>query len=373
MKVPLLDLKPQYASIRQEIDQAIQRVVSAQAFILGPEVEALENEVAAYSGCSCGVGVSSGTDALLCALMALGVGPGDEVILPTYTFFATAGVVWRLGAKPVFVDIEPDTYNIDPAGVQAALTDRTKAIIVVHLYGQCAEMAPIMELAGDSVYVVEDAAQAIGAEHHGRRAGSLGHVGCFSFFPTKNLGGFGDGGMIVTNDQELGSRCRAIRVHGAGKRKYYHDQVGGNYRLDALQAAVVRAKLVHLDEWSEQRRRNAARYNEMLSGSPVVCPQVRGHNQMIYNQYVVRVPRRDEVQAELRQRDIGTAIYYPVPLHMQECFAELGYANGDLPVSEQAARETLALPIYPELSERQQEYVAQALLELTRQTSPTTS
>jgi len=363
MQVPLLDLKAQFTQIEAEVREAIDKVLASQRFILGPEVTALEQEVATYSGCDHGIGVSSGSDALLCALMALGVGPGDEVITTTFSFFATAGCIARLGAKCVFVDIEPDTYNIDPKQVASAITERTKAIIPVHLFGQCADMDPILDVAAEKgIAVVEDAAQAIGATYKGRPAGSMGTLGCLSFFPSKNLGAFGDGGMIVTNDAEQAETCRVLRTHGA-KPKYYHRRIGGNFRLDALQAAILRVKLKHLNAWSEARRRNAARYDALFADSPVECPRIRPENVSIYNQYVIRVPRRDELKAALAEQGVGSEIYYPVPLHLQECFADLGYRPGDLPVAEQAAQEVLAIPIYPELTESMQQYVAQRILE----------
>lgn len=355
--IPLLDLKAGYAPLREEIRAAIDRVVESQIFINGSEVEGLEEEVAVYSQCRYGIGVSSGTDALLAALMAIDIQPGDEIITSPYTFFATAGTIWRLGAKPVFVDIDPQTYNMDTSptgGLEAAITPRTKAIMPVHLYGQMTEMDPLMEIAAKhNLTVIEDAAQAIGAEYKGRRAGSIGHLGCFSFFPSKNLGGFGDGGMVTANDEALAERVRLLRGHGAFP-KYYHKFVGGNFRLDALQAAVLRVKLKHLDSWSAGRQRNAAVYRELFAqaglsqvGLPVEAP----HRRHIYNQFVIRVPHRDELIAHLKKNNIGNEIYYPVPLHLQECFASLGHQRGDFPASERAANETIALPIYPELSD----------------------
>jgi dTDP-4-amino-4,6-dideoxygalactose transaminase len=380
--VPLLDLKAQYAPIREEIRAAMDRVADSQYFIGGPEVEGLEREVAAYSQCQFGIGVTSGTDALIVALMAIGIQPGDEVIVPPYTFFATGGSVHRLGAVPVYVDIDPFTYNIDPAQIEAAITPRTKAIIPVHLYGQMADMDPIMEIARrHNLIVIEDAAQAIGSEYRGRRAGSIGHLGCFSFFPSKNLGGFGDGGMVTTNDSDLAKRVKLLRNHGA-EPKYYHKIVGGNFRLDALQAAVLRIKLKYLDGWTAARQRNAARYRRMFdevgltdggrataNGRPaivpgpsyVVMPCDAGYGRHIYNQFIIRTDRRDAVMAKLKARQIGHEIYYPVPLHLQECFAELGYKPGDMPVSESAAHETLALPIYGELTEAQQQAVVETI------------
>jgi dTDP-4-amino-4,6-dideoxygalactose transaminase len=394
--VPLLDLKAQYATIRDEVREAADRVMESQHFILGPEVEALEREVAAYSSCEYGVGVSSGSDALLVALMAIDLKPGDEVITPTYTFFATAGAVARLGARPVFVDVDPLTYNVEPAALEAAVTERTRAIIPVHLYGQMADMDPVMDVARrHNLVVIEDAAQAIGAEYKGRRAGSIGHFGCFSFFPSKNLGGFGDGGMVTTNDPELADRVKLLRNHGY-RPKYYNKVVGGNFRLDALQAAVLRVKLKYLDGWTEARQRNAARYRDLFNeaelsvspdslapsptgagnektsagdekGSPlagisgVVLPTEAPERRHIYNQFVIRGDRRDELMAFLKARKIGSEIYYPVPMHEQECFADLGHKAGDFPESERAAAETLALPIYPELTAEQMAAVVSAI------------
>ncbi len=365
--VPLLDLKAQYASIHAEVDAAMARVVESQHFILGPEVEALEEKVTEYSQCRFGVGVSSGTDALLAALMALDLQPGDEVISPSYSFFATAGCVARLGATPVFVDIDPHSFNLDPAQIEAVITPRTRAIIPVHLYGQMADMAPILEIAArHGLAVIEDAAQAIGAEFHGQRAGSLGLMGCLSFFPSKNLGAFGDAGMIVTNDETIARRLKLLRAHGA-QPKYYHRVIGGNFRLDALQAAILRAKFRHLDDWTSARQRNAACYRELFAaaGLPdgLVLPLDSRFGRHIYNQFVIRSRSRDALQGFLKQKGIDSEIYYPLPLHLQECFADLGYGAGDLPHSERAAAESLALPIYPELTRVQQEYVVDAIKE----------
>ena len=369
-RVPLLDLRVQYDALREEIDAAIRRVVESQHFILGPEVSALEEEVAAYSGCAHAVGVSSGTDALLIALMAFDIGPGDEVITTPFSFFATAGVIARLGARAVFVDIDPVSYNIEPAGIEAAITPRTRAIIPVHLYGRVADMRAIGAIAQQAgVQVIEDAAQAIGARDlDGRRAGAIGDMGCFSFFPSKNLGAFGDAGMVTTNDAARDAQLRRLRVHGS-EPKYYHSVVGGNFRIDALQAAVLRAKLPHLDDWSAARRRNADRYRALFADAALTervgLPEdVPGH---IYNQFVVRVEQRDELRAHLERSGVGTEIYYPLPLHLQECFADLGYGAGDFPHSEQAARETLALPIYPELTEDDLAYVVGAIAAFHRQ------
>jgi dTDP-4-amino-4,6-dideoxygalactose transaminase len=362
--VPLLDLKEQYRPIREEIRAAIDRVADAQWFINGPEVEGLEREVAAYSGAPYGIGVSSGTDALLVAMMAIEVQPGDEIITTPYSFFATAGCIARLGAKPVFVDIDPNSYNILPAAIEAAITPRTRVIIPVHLYGQMAEMDPIMDIARrHNLIVIEDAAQAIGSEYHGHRAGSMGDFGCFSFFPSKNLGGFGDGGLVTALDEALAARVRQLRNHGDGP-KYYHKFVGGNFRLDALQAAVLRVKLPYLDQWTEGRQRNAARYRALFASADlqtVGLPTESPERRHIYNQFVIRVSRRDELIAHLRERQIGCEVYYPVPLHLQECFAYLGHKTGDFPACEAAANETLALPIYPELTEAQQATVVDAV------------
>jgi len=359
MQVPLLDLKAQYRALKSELLPVMEAVLESQQLINGPAVKELEQAVAKYSGVACGIGVSSGTDALLCALMALNIAPGDEVITTPFTFFATAGSISRLGAKPVFVDIDPRTYNIDPAQVAAAITPRTRAIMPVHLFGQVADMDQIMALANArSLPVIEDACQSIGATFKGRRAGAMGTVGCFSFFPSKNLGGAGDGGMIVTDDKALGERMNLLRGHGA-KPKYYHKIIGGNFRLDTLQAAYLLVKLKHLESWSERRRQNAARYDALLRGcSEVTTPYIAPSNISIYNQYVIRTPRRDELRTFLADQGIGTEIYYPLCLHEQECFADLGCTKGQFPHAEKAAAETVALPIYPELTEEQIAYVA---------------
>ena len=399
MKIPLLDLKAEYQTIKDEIKEAMEEVLDSQHFILGPKVADLEDAIASYCGCKYGIGVSSGTDALLIALMAKGMGPGQGVITVPYTFFSTAGCVFRLGARPFFVDIDPLTYNIDPDGIETFIMvecnfdssagalvhkssgSRIRAIIPVHLYGQCADMDRIMEIArGCNLVVIEDGAQAIGTEYphtetgKPRRAGSMGHFGCFSFFPSKNLGGFGDGGMVTTRDEEMAEKLKILRTHGS-KPKYYHHLVGGNFRLDALQAAVLLVKLKYLDTWTTKRRQKAAYYNSLFQQSGLVHkgfvtppqavwenisfgnssnPQLVGH---VYNQYVIRAKRRDELRAHLGEHGVGSGIYYPLPLHLQACFAELGYRAGDFPESEKAASETLALPIYPELEPGQQEYV----------------
>ncbi|MFW5871189.1 MAG: DegT/DnrJ/EryC1/StrS family aminotransferase [Verrucomicrobiota bacterium] len=366
MNVPLLDLKPQYMTIKNEVDKAVAEVIESQRFIMGPEVEKCEKAIADYSGCRYGTGVSSGTDALLISLMAEKIGPGDDVLTTAYSFFATAGCISRTGARPVFVDIDPVTYNIDPALLEKAITPNTRAVIPVHLYGQMAEMSSVMDFAEkNGLVVIEDAAQAIGSEYRGRRAGSIGHYGCFSFFPSKNLGAFGDGGMVVTNSNERSNKLRELRNHGA-KAKYYHEVIGGNFRLDAIQAAVVNVKLKHLDSWTEQRQRNAEMYDRLLTesgmvGSGAVKLPARIHNRHIFNQYVIRAEKRDQLQKFLAEKNIGTSIYYPLPFHMQTCFKELGYKAGDFPESEKAAHETLALPIFPELSDSQITYVADSI------------
>jgi dTDP-4-amino-4,6-dideoxygalactose transaminase len=346
--IPLLDLTAQYATIRDEIRSAVDRVLESQRFILGPEVEAFEREIAAYCGCAHAIGVSSGTDALLVALMALGISPGDEVITPAYSFFATAGAIARLGATPVFVDIDSDTYNIDATKIESRITSRTKAILPVHLFGQMAEMEEILRIAArHRLRVIEDAAQAIGSEQHGRQAGSTGEAGCLSFFPSKNLGGAGDGGMVTTNSAELADRVRMLRNHGF-RTRYDNELLGGNFRLDAIQAAVLRVKLRHLDQWTEGRQRNAAEYRKRMPSGVGLPKESAGRH--IYNQFVVRHARRDALMDLLKKEQICCEVYYPIPLHMQTCFKSLGYRPGDFPASEQAARESLALPIYPELT-----------------------
>jgi dTDP-4-amino-4,6-dideoxygalactose transaminase len=380
MKVPLLDLKAQYAAIKAEVDASVAEVMESQQFILGPQVQKCEQAIAEYSGCAYGIGVTSGTDALLVCLMAEGIGPGDEVITSPYTFFATAGSIARVGAKPVFVDIDPASYNLDPAQIESKITPHTRAIIPVHLYGQMADMDAVMQVADThKLVVIEDAAQAIGAEYKGRRAGSIGHYGCFSFFPSKNLGAAGDGGMVVTQDARRADNLIRLRAHGS-RPKYYHQVIGGNFRLDTLQAAVVLAKLRHLDHWTAARQRNAEQYNRLLretglvtADSPprrlkwngslrVLLPKiVTGRH--VFNQYVIRVARRDQLKAALQEKGVGTEIYYPLPLHLQECFSYLGHVSGAFPESESAARETLALPVYPELSEEQARYVVQCITE----------
>ena len=369
LTVPLLDLKAQYAAIRDEIRTAVDAVLESQMCILGAAVADCEALLAPYCGCAHAVGVSSGSDALLISLMAENIGPGDEVITTPYTFFGTAGAIARTGAKPVFVDIDPQTYNIDPAGIEAKITKNTKAIVPVHLYGQCAEMDPIVDIANrHNIPVIEDAAQAIGSEYQGRRAGSMGRYGCFSFFPSKNLGAAGDGGMVTTTDADVADRLRILRVHGS-KPKYYHAIVGGNFRFDAIQAAIVAVKFRHLDQWTAGRQANAARYRRLFEAAGeglVQLPYEAPGNRHIYNQFVIRVPGRDQLLAHLKERKIGCEVYYPVPLHVQECFACLGHGQGDFPHSEAAARETLALPIYPELSDQQAEHVVTTIAEFLK-------
>jgi len=380
MQVPLLDLKAQYAALRDEIRPAIDEVCDAQYFILGPKVVAFEEETAAYCGAKAAIGVSSGSDALIISLMALDIGPGDAVITTPYTFFATVGAIDRVGATPVFVDIDPVTFNVDPAAIEALLADwperfaglTPRAIIPVHLYGQCADMDPIMALAKQyDLVVIEDGAQAIGSEYPSaegpRRAGSIGTTGCFSFFPSKNLGGFGDGGLVTTQDEALAEKLSQLRNHGMNPR-YYHKMVGGNFRLDAIQAAVLSVKLRYLDEWHAGRRKNAAFYTAGFEGTDVQTPALvyadSGVEQPhIFNQFIIRVPNRDAVKAHLVEKEIGNDIYYPLCLHMQECFAGLGYEEGAFPHAEQAAKEVLALPVYPELTEEMQDYVVKSVLE----------
>ena len=361
--IPILDLKAQYQSIKDEIDAAVLGVMESGQFVLGPNVKALEAEVAEYVGCRYGIGVASGTDALRLALTALGIGPGDEVITTPFTFVATANTISHTGARPVFVDIDPRTFNIAPAAVEAAITQRTKAIVPVHLYGQPAEMSAIMDIARrHNLYVIEDCAQAIGAEENGRRVGSFGDVACFSFYPTKNLGAYGDGGMVTTNHPQIAERVDVLRRHG-GKTKYYHEVLGFNSRLDEIQAALLRVKLRHLDHWQAQRRRVAARYDELLAALDVETPFVRAGVTHVYHQYTIRTPRRDALRQFLKDRGIGTMVYYPLPLHLQKMYQDLGYVEGSLPASEGAAREVLSLPMYPELTEEQIQRVVEAIAE----------
>jgi len=361
MKVPLLDLKAQHATIREDVLAAVTEVLDSQICIGGPKVAELEHRVAAISDCKYAVGVSSGTDALLCSLMALEVGPGDEVITTPFTFFATAGSIARTGATPVFVDVDPRTYNLNPEPIEAAVTSRTKAIMPVHLFGQMCDMDPIMEVAAKrSLYVVEDAAQSITATYKGRKAGGIGTCGCFSFFPSKNLGGAGDGGMIVTNDDKLYQKIALLRNHGA-QPKYFHKYVGGNFRLDPIQAAVLAVKLAHLDGWSAARRRNASYYDVAFQGSGVTTPYIRPDCVSIFNQYVVRVANRDIAIDALKNAGVSTEIYYPRPLHAQECFQSAVPQGLSLPESEDAAEHVLALPIYPELTLEMRDHVVRTL------------
>lgn len=379
--VPLLDLKAQYREIEHEVRVAIDKVCTGQTFILGKNVKTLEERIAAYCHCGYGIGVSSGTDALLVALMALDVGPGDEVITSPYTFFATGGVIARVGARPIFSDVDPVTYNLSPSHVADLITERCemaggrlinkktggviKVLMPVHLYGHMADMEPLMATAKKyHLRVVEDAAQAIGSEYHGGRAGSFGDIGCFSFFPSKNLGAFGDGGMCTTRDPELAERLRVLRVHG-GKPKYYHSLIGGNFRLDEIQAAVLAVKLKYLDGWTEQRQRNARYYGKTFAQRNIEefvhLPRELPGWRHVYNQYVIEVPRRDELRRHLADNNVGTEIYYPVPLHLQECFASLGHRRGDCPEAERAAAGTLAIPVYPGLTDAQKSHVVAAI------------
>lgn len=384
MKVPLLDLKPQYQSLKKELDDALLRVAESQYFILGPEVEEMEKQFCDFLGCKYSYGVSSGTDALLLALMAIDIQPDDEVILPTYSFFATAGVVARLNAKPVLVDCDPVTFNIDPNDIEKRITDKTKAIIPVHLYGQSADMNAIMEIANKhNLYVIEDGAQAISTQYKdGKTVGTIGHIGCFSFFPSKNLGCFGDGGLVTTNDDDLAYKLKIMRVHG-GDPKYYHKVIGGNFRIDALQAAVLKVKLPHLNSWSKKRRENAKLYTSLFienglateegktdfdQKNKVLLPKAVYQNDSlenyhIYNQFIIRVQQRDELRKFLAENSIATEIYYPIPFHLQECFEYLNYKKGDFQVSEFCADTSLALPIYPELSEGQISQVVEKISE----------
>lgn len=388
MKVPLLDLKPQYYSLKKEIDEAIARVVESQYFINGPDVAKLEEEIAQYLNVKFAVGVSSGTDALLIALMAIDIKPDDEVIVPTYSFFATAGVVARMNAKPIFTDVDPLTFNIDPKDFERKITSKTKAVIPVHLFGQSAELNEIKSIAEKhGIKIIEDAAQAIGVQYKdGRFVGSVGEIGCFSFFPSKNLGGFGDGGIVTTNDETLYKKLKMLRTHGM-EPKYYHKIIGGNFRLDTLQAAVLRVKLPHLDSWSEKRRKNAELYSKLFiekglaetegkttfdDNNKVLLPKAiykteaeknNVKNYHIYNQYVIRIEKRDELWNFLKEKEIGCEVYYPVPFHRQECFSFLNEKDENYPVSNFAAEHSLALPVYPELNEEQINYVVDSIHE----------
>ncbi len=367
MKVPFFDLRSQFQRVAEEVRSALEEVFDSQQFILGREVDLLEQTIAQYCRTSYAIGVASGSDALVLSLMALGIGPGDEVLLPPFTFFATAGAVSRVGATPVFVDIDPETYNMDPSQIEKRITSRSKAIIPVHLFGQCADMDPILRIARErNLRVIEDAAQALGAEYKpddakGQKAGAMGDLGCFSFYPTKNLGAFGDAGMVVTSDAELAEKIRLLRTHGS-KPKYYHKWIGVNSRLDTLQAAILLVKFKYLEGWTSERQKKAERYNllfrDLLDGiEGFRLPAIQYKNRHIFNQYVIRVPERDRLKAFLASEGIGTDIYYPLPLHLQECYSFLNHRRGDFPVSEKASEEVLALPIFPELTDEQQAWV----------------
>lgn len=365
MEVPLLELHTQYQRLKSEIQQALDDLMTRQQFILGPEVASLEEKIASFCGTEYAVGVSSGTDALLLALMALGISRGDEVITTPFTFFATAGVVARLGARPVFADIDPETFNIDPAKAEDAVTGKTRAFLPVHLFGRCASMERMANLAESrGLFIVEDAAQAIGAEIDGGKAGSVGVAGCFSFFPAKNMGAFGDAGMIVTKDKKLNERLRKMRVHGSSE-KYLYEEVGGNFRMDTLQAAILLVKLKYLEEWTACRLERARTYTVLLkdaglTGEEIVTPEIPGEGH-VFHQYVVRARKRDDLRDFLRANEIHTGVYYPLPLHLQPCFRDLGYREGDFPESEKASREVLALPMYPELAKEAQEHVVRTI------------
>jgi dTDP-4-amino-4,6-dideoxygalactose transaminase len=369
MKVPLLDLVAQHRTIRAEVMAAVAGVFDSQQFIMGAGVAEFENEAARYCRAKHAIGCASGSDALLLALMALGIGAGDEVITTSYTFFATTSAITRLGARPAYVDIRRDDFNLDTDLLAQAITPRTRAIMPVHLYGQCARMDAIMQIArAHNLPVIEDAAQAIGADFQDQRAGTIGLIGCFSFFPSKNLGGAGDAGLLTTEDDELAARLRILRVHGM-EPKYYHQVVGINSRLDALQAAVLNVKLKYLDEWTTARQRNAARYNQLFRAAgleEITTPHAHADSRHVFNQYTIRCPHRDELKAHLQKNDIGTEVYYPVPLHLQQCFQVLGHQPGELPETELAARECLSLPIYPELTAEQQQYVVERIAEFYR-------
>ena len=374
MKVPLLDLKTQYTLIKEEVKSAIDEVLESQYFILGPKVAELEKNIAAYCDSAHATGVSSGSDALLISLMAMDIRPGDEVITTPFTFFSTAGAISRLNAVPVFVDIDPQTYNIDPNKIEAAITPKTKVIIPVHLYGQCADMGTILSLSQKHhIRILEDAAQAIGAEYKGKKAGSMGDMGIFSFYPSKNLGGYGDGGMVVTNDESLYQKTKILRDHGS-RLKYFYKSIGGNFRLDAIQAAVLNVKLAYLDQWSQKRQENALYYDQRLQETgliekglmgipPPVLKSTKDKNYHIYNQYTLRLKKRDKLKKFLKENEIGTKIYYPLPLHLQDCFRDLGYKKGDLPASENASKSVLSIPVFPELTPAQKDFVVQKIFE----------
>ena len=363
MQVPMLDLKAQFASIKDEVMQAVNEVCESQFMCLGPAVAKFEKNIAQYCQSKHAIGVSSGSDALILSLMALGVEPDDEVITTPFTFFATAGAISRVGAKPVFVDIDADDFNIDPAGIEAKITDKTKAVMPVHMFGQVAQMKPIIEIAKKhGLAVIEDAAQSIGATQNGTHCGNFGDMGCFSFYPAKNLGGFGDGGLITTNDDKLAERVRLLRTHGENPR-YFYKMIGGNFRMDAIQGAVLDVKLKYLDEWNEKRRQYAAIYDRIFANSSITPPKIDKNN--VYNgyQYTIAVPKRDQLQKFLTERRISSAIYYPHPLHLQDCFESLGHKQGDFPVAEKLCEKVLSLPVYPELTTEQIEYAAQSVIE----------
>ena len=360
-KVPLIDLKRQYRSMKEELNSAIQDVLESQAFILGPQVKEFEDLFASYCNTNHAIGVSSGTDALLLALKSLGIGDGDEVITTPFTFFATVEAICNVGAKPVFADIDPETYNIRPDLIEKSISKRTKAIIPVHLYGQCADMDQILEIAKkNNLRVIEDSAQAVGAEYRGKKAGSMGDLGCFSFFPSKNLGGMGDGGMVTCNSEELEELIHMLRIHG-GRPKNYHASLGINGRLDTIQASILIKKLGHLDDWCDKRRQKASYYTEKLKELDLVTPKVMSFNKHAFHLYVIRVKERDGLMEHLKANNIGCDVYYPVPQHLQECLADLGHKEGDMPETEMAAKETLALPVFPEITEEEQDYVIESV------------
>ena len=361
IRVPLLDLKRQYDSIKEETNSAIQDVLESQAFILGPQVKEFEGLFASYCNTNHAIGVSSGTDALLLALKSLGIGNGDEVITTPFTFFATVEAICNVGAKPVFADIDPETYNIRPDSIEKNISKRTKAIIPVHLYGQCADMDSILEIAKKhDLRIIEDSAQSVGAEYKDRKSGSLGDLGCFSFFPSKNLGGMGDGGMVTCNSKELEELIHMLRIHGS-RPKSYHAALGINGRLDTIQASILIKKLGHLDDWCDKRRQKASYYTEKMKGFDLVTPKIMSFNKHVFHQYVIRVKERDRLMEHLQTNNIGCAVYYPVPQHLQECMADLGYKEGDMPETEMAAKETLALPIFPEITEEEQDCVIESV------------
>jgi dTDP-4-amino-4,6-dideoxygalactose transaminase len=367
MQIPILDLKAQYAKYKGELMRAVEEVCDSQMLCLGPAVEKFEKEAGAYCGCRYAIGVSSGTDALLVSLMAAGIEAGDEVITTPFTFFATAGVVSRLGAKPVFVDADPESYNIDPAKIEKKITKKTRAIIPVHLYGQMAQMKPIMEIARrHKLLVIEDAAQAMGATQDGKQAGSIGDIGCFSFYPTKNIGAFGDAGMVVTNDAAMAEKIKLLRVHGENPR-YFYRMTGGNFRMDNIQGAVLSVKLKYLDEWNKKRRENAAVYDRIFAGTVVKQPKIEKNNVSIYHQYTILAPKRDELHEYLSKQGVGNGIFYPQPLHLQDCFKGLGYKAGDFPVAEELGEKVLSLPIYPELTPEQIEHAGKTVLAFYKQ------